>query len=103
LRRAVSKGKNQCAFNHTLATLYAEVGRCKDALDLLRKGLKMSQAIGPGSGEWLILGRRAEHYGLPEESATYYRRVEKPEHDDRLGISEWDPAQRRLAGLEARR
>lgn len=59
---------------HTLATVYAELGRMREALETLRRlvSLRCDQ---PEPGDWYVLGRIAEKWQLPEVAAALYRIV----------------------------
>jgi hypothetical protein len=82
---------------HTLATLYAELGRGAEAMQALHQEWQESGAPGPADADWYVIGRVAEDYGLPEEALAAYRRVSRPQQPD--AESTWVLAQRRLGAL----
>jgi tetratricopeptide (TPR) repeat protein len=64
---------------HTLACLYAQVGKGKEARELLLKAMDSAGYEEPDSAIWLGFGSIAEQYGLPDTALADYRRVQKPE------------------------
>ncbi len=59
---------------HTLATVYAEMGKTSEALDTLRRAVEVrGERI--EAADWYVLGRIAEQYGLNEVAAGLYRKV----------------------------
>jgi len=59
---------------HTLATIYAELGKTPEALDNLRRAVEM-RGERLEEVDWYVLGRIAEDYGLDEIAAALYRKV----------------------------
>ena len=59
---------------HTLATLYAELGKTPEALENLRRAVELRGERIEGE-DWYVLGRIAEDYGLDEVAAGLYRKV----------------------------
>ena len=59
---------------HTLATVYAELGKTPDALENLRRAVEIRGAR-IETADWYVLGRIAEQYGLDEVAAGLYRKV----------------------------
>lgn len=84
---------------HTLATLLAEKERAPEALQVLLQSMG-TERQNPASHDWLVLGRLAELYGLPDVARDYYRRVEPSENPRSAPQSSYVLAQRRLAALE---
>jgi tetratricopeptide (TPR) repeat protein/transglutaminase-like putative cysteine protease len=91
-------GSRDPAALHTLATLYAEVGRSVQAREALLESIEARGRDEPDSHDWYVLGRIAENYGEMETARDDYRRVTKPE-DSPLGGSAYLLAQNRLAVL----
>lgn len=92
-------GYRSSADLHTLAALYAELGRAAEAHRVLLQSLEASGEE-PAGAEWLVLGRLAEHFGLPEAARRYYRRVEPPEDAPLEAVSAHRLAARRLEAME---
>jgi len=59
---------------HTLATVYAELGKTPEALENLRRAVEM-RGERLEEEDWYVLGRIAEDYGLGEIAAALYRKV----------------------------
>ncbi len=99
-RKAVTLTKRPDASTlHTLATIEAFGGRPPaDAVATLRRALKVRDGkVQPA--DWLVLGRVAEAYGLPEAATACYRRVTPATAEDLASPGEL--AARRLKGLTA--
>ncbi|HET9226283.1 MAG TPA: hypothetical protein VFR31_06430, partial [Thermoanaerobaculia bacterium] len=84
---------------HTLASLYAEMGKTAEAYRVILQALEASGPGGPDADDWYVFGRLAEHYGLPDAARSYYARVAPPEPGRLSYISTWRLAQQRLAVL----
>ncbi len=83
----------------TLAAVYAELGKTPDALENLRQAVQLRGGR-LDDGDWYVLGRIAEQYGLNDLAAGLYRKVPlKPiaGRDDAYAV-----AQRRLKKVEKR-
>ena len=79
-----------------LAALYAETGRSVEARTALLQGIDGTNAGVLHDGDWYVLGRIAENYGVDDYAITAYRKVGKKD-DGAATVNEL--AQRRLAGL----
>ncbi len=78
-RKAVNlSGSTNEAILHTLASQYAEAGRCREARKTLDEVIRLSGNDTPSSDDWYVLGRIAEEYGMTETAVKYYKKVEKP-------------------------
>jgi tetratricopeptide (TPR) repeat protein len=86
---------------HTLATVYAELGRLSEARDVLLSVLESRAGPELESPDWYILGRIAEDYGVARAAEAAYERVEPPEDSSGLTSSTYSIAQRRLEALRA--
>jgi transglutaminase-like putative cysteine protease/Flp pilus assembly protein TadD len=74
-RRAVElSGRQEPGVLHTLATIYAELGRANDARDILLEGIELNGGE-TRSEDYYVLGRIAESYGESEAALADYRRV----------------------------
>ena len=99
-RRGVKQSSgNSYAVLHTLATLYAEVGRCKEAREILFTSMKAGGNLTPKSDDWLVLGRIAEKYGEWQTAREAYERVEKQNEPYNMATSSYVLAKKWLAGL----
>lgn len=84
---------------HTLATLYAELGRGPEARQLLLKSLELEDREEPLPHDWYVLGRIAEAYGLLESARKMYEKA----LSDKPGPLDTDAlARARLAELKGR-
>ena len=78
---------------HTLAAVYAELGKTSEALENLRRAVEV-RGERSEEADWYVLGRIAEQYGLDEVAAGLYRKV--PAKQDAAADSVYVLAQRRL-------
>jgi transglutaminase-like putative cysteine protease/predicted Zn-dependent protease len=86
---------------HTLAALYAEIGKTAEAYQVILQALAAKRAETPDSNDWYVFGRLAEHYGLPDAARRYYARMTPPETGAAAGLlSTYRLARRRLAIVE---
>lgn len=81
---------------HTLAALYAEQGKITEAIKHLHSSLDISLREFGGGDSYYILGRIAEHSGLPDIAAELYQKVSM----ELATIHVHYAAQKRLAGLK---
>ncbi len=103
-RTAVSLSQgNDDNILHTMAALYAEVGRCEEAKRILDREMELNGLVAPGSDEWYVIGRIAEQYGLPAAGREAYRQVDAPEAGDIAWLSCYTLALRRLQAMERER
>jgi len=97
-RSANLKGYETYPPLHTLAALYAEIGRTAEAYQIILQALGARSDEKPSPDDWYVFGRLAEHYGRPDMARVYYERVKQdPGEADEL--STWGLARRRLAVL----
>jgi len=61
---------------HTLATVYAEKGRAKEAQQVLAQSIEAGVLDEPRSDDWYVVGRLAEQCDLADEARRSYGRVE---------------------------
>lgn len=85
---------------HTLAAVYAEMGKTSEAYRLILQAIAARSNETPRSDDWYVFGRLAEHYGLPDVAREYYRRVSPPESKQAESLSTHALAARRLAVLD---
>jgi tetratricopeptide (TPR) repeat protein len=84
---------------HTLACLYAEQGKTKEARELLLKAMDVSALPEPNSSVWFALGQIAEQYGEASAARAIYARVEKSDFE--VPGTSYAMAQQRLAVLKS--
>ncbi|WP_224362535.1 DUF3857 domain-containing transglutaminase family protein [Hyalangium versicolor] len=69
------------SYVHTLATLYAELGKGPEARQFLLKSLDLHGAAVLEGYDWYVVGRIAESYGLLGEARTAYVRAKSSKPD----------------------
>ena len=97
--KATQLAKDNAAILHTLACLYAEAGKTKEAHDLLLRGMDDLNLDEPNEDYWYAFGRIAEQYGEREIAIADYRKLEKPKEVMDIPESTWRLAQMRLKAL----
>jgi tetratricopeptide (TPR) repeat protein len=100
-QRAVEKSPKDADYLHTLACLYATIGKVKEARDLALRAMEMRALESPDGNYWYTFARIAEQYGERDTAIEMYRKVTKPELDARLADSTYRLAQDRLKALNA--
>jgi predicted Zn-dependent protease len=96
-QQAVAQEPDSSASLHTLATLYAEAGRVKEAQQVLAQSIAARPDGAARSDDWYVVGRLAEHCGLGAEAREAYARVDDGPQPRLNGTGAL--ARRRLAGL----
>jgi tetratricopeptide (TPR) repeat protein len=91
--------KDNAHILHTLACLYAETGKAKEAHDLLLRSMDELNLDEPNDDYWYALGRIAEQYGEREIAVADYRKLEKPKEPRAAPTSSYRLAQMRLKAL----
>jgi tetratricopeptide (TPR) repeat protein len=86
---------------HTLACLYAETGKTKEAHDLLLRAMDDWNLDEPNDEVWYVLGRIAEQYGERDIAIADYRKMKKPKEIIAIPTSTWRLAQMRLTAMGA--
>ena len=84
---------------HTLACLYAETGRTKDARELLLRSMDDLNLDEPNDDYWYAFGRIAEQYGERDVAIADYRKLQKPKFALAIPISSYTLAQMRLKAM----
>jgi len=69
------------SYVHTLATIYAELGKGQEARQLLLKSLELQGASVLQAYDWYVVGRIAESNGLMEEARAAYLRAKSSKPD----------------------
>jgi len=99
--KSTQLAKDNPSILHTLACLYAEVGRTKEAYDLLLRGMDEMDQDEPDDDYWYAFGRIAEQYGERDIAIADYRKLEKPKRARYIPSSTYRLAQMRLKILGA--
>ena len=94
--KSTQMAKDNPSILHTLACLHAEVGRTKEAHDLLLRGMDDMNLDEPNDAYWYAFGRIAEQYGERETAIADYRKLEKPKRALEIPTSTYRLAQMRL-------
>jgi predicted Zn-dependent protease len=97
--KATQLAKDNAAILHTLACLYAEAGKTKEAHDMLLRGMDELNLDEPNEDYWYAFGRIAEQYGEREIAIADYRKLEKPKEPLSIPTSTYRLAQMRLKAL----
>ncbi len=99
--RATEMEKDAPFILHTLACLYAETGRTKEAHDVLLRAMDLWNLDEPNDEVWYVLGRIAEQYGERDIAIADYRKLKKPDRILAIPTSTWRLAQMRLNAMGA--
>ena len=86
---------------HTLGCVYAELGKTKEARDVLMESMDELDLDEPDDNYWYAFGRIAEQYGEKEVALTDYGRVTKPKKDYQIPDSSYQLAQMHITALNA--
>jgi tetratricopeptide (TPR) repeat protein len=86
---------------HTLGCLYAEVGKTKQAREVLIQSMNQLNLDEPDSNYWYALGRVAEQYGEEKIAFADYNNVERPTRTISIPDSSYRLAQMRLKAMAA--
>lgn len=99
--QAVQAAKDNPGILHTLACLYAEVGRTTEARDLVLRAMDEWELDEPNDDVWYVFGRIAEQYGERDIAIADYRKLQKPKEPLEIPTSTYRLAQMRLKLLGA--
>ena len=97
--KATQLAKDNPHILHTLACLYAETGKAKEARDLLLRSMDELNLDTPDDDYWFAFGRIAEQFGEQEIAISDYKKLEKPKHLLEIPTSSYTLAQNRLKVL----
>jgi tetratricopeptide (TPR) repeat protein/transglutaminase-like putative cysteine protease len=97
--RAAELSKNKAADLHTLGCVYAEVGKTKEAREVLIQAMDVLNLDEPDDDYWYAFGRIAEQYGERDVAIADYVRVKKPKKAVEIPDSSYQLAQIRLQAL----
>jgi transglutaminase-like putative cysteine protease/tetratricopeptide (TPR) repeat protein len=98
--KATQLSNNNTSYSHTLGCLYAEVGKTKEAREVLIRSMDLRNLDEPDFNYWYAFGRIAEQYGALDVAITDYQRVNKPEKPIQIPDSSYLLAQMRLRALQ---
>src|SRR5947209_11704634 len=98
-RAATLSSYGNASHLHTLASIYAEMGKTAEAYRLILQSLAARNDEAPGADDWYVFGRLAEHYGLPDVARDYYKRVSPAASREEEAMSTHALVARRLATL----
>jgi predicted Zn-dependent protease len=84
------------AILHTLACLYADTGKEREARETLLQAMEAAHISEPDDGIWFGLGRIADEYGEKEAALAAYNRVKRPTRPEMERDSTWSLAQERI-------
>jgi tetratricopeptide (TPR) repeat protein len=99
--KATQLAKDNPHILHTLACLYADTGRTKEARELLLRSMDELNLDQPDDDYWYAFGRIAEQYGERDIAIADYRKLEKPKFALAIPTSSYTLAQMRLKAMGA--
>jgi tetratricopeptide (TPR) repeat protein len=97
--KATQMDQNSPAILHTLACVYAETGRTKEAHDLLLRAMDELNLDEPDDDYWYAFGRIAEQYGERDVAISDYRKLAKPKETMQISTSSYQLAQNRTKAM----
>lgn len=100
--KATQLSQNNASNLHTLGCLYAEVGKTKEAREVLVQAMDLLNLDEPDSNYWYAFGRIAEQYGENQVAAADYARVTKPKQASQIPGSSYRLAQIRLKAMQGK-
>lgn len=98
--KAAQLSGNSANILNTLACVYAELGKTKEAHEVLIQGMDSQNLDEPEDDYWYGFGRIAEQYGEREAAIADYNHIKKPEQAAQIPTSSYRLAQLRLEVLE---
>jgi len=98
--KATQLSNNSTSILHTLGCVYAEVGKTKEAREVLVQSMDSLNLDEPDDNYWYAFGRIAEQYGERDAARADYGRVTKPKLAVLIPVSSYRLAQMRLQGLQ---
>ena len=97
--KAAQMDQNSPAVLHTLACLYAETGKTKEARDLLLRAMDELNLDEPDDDYWYAFGRIAEQYGERDVAISDYGKLTKPKSAMGISTSSYQLAQNRTRAM----
>jgi transglutaminase-like putative cysteine protease/tetratricopeptide (TPR) repeat protein len=98
--RAAGLVESSGAILHTLGCLYAEVGKTREAREVLLQAMTSRNLSEPNSDFWYAFGRIAEQYGENEIALNQYKKVTPPKDTALDYFSVYRLAQNRVQALK---
>jgi Flp pilus assembly protein TadD len=99
VKGAQSSQNNNAGMLHTLGCVYAEIGKTKEAREVLIQAMDQLNLEEPDGNYWYAFGRIAEQYGENDVAAADYSRVKKPGNPALLASSSYRLTHIRLAAM----
>ena len=99
--KAAQLSGNNTSILHTLGCVYAEVGKTKEAREVLIQAMDDLNLDEPDENYWYAFGRIAEQYGERDAALANYARVTKPKRAVEIPDSTYYLAQVRLRSLRS--
>jgi len=90
--KASQLAQNNASILHTLGCVYAELGKTKDAREVLIQAMDLLELDEPNADYWYAFGRIAEQHGEREIAADDYAKVNRPTHDWQIPSSTYSLA-----------
>jgi tetratricopeptide (TPR) repeat protein len=84
---------------HTLGCAYAEIGKTREAREVLLQSMAARNIDEPTDDFWYAFGRIAEQYGERDIALADYAKVKPPEDASLIYQSSYELAQRRMKAL----
>ncbi|HEY4841983.1 MAG TPA: DUF3857 domain-containing protein [Terriglobales bacterium] len=97
--RAGDLSRKRPGILHTLGCIYAEVGKTKEAREVLVQSMDATGLDEPNADYWYAFGRIAEQYGERDAALADYARVTKPREAVEIPDSTYRLAQIRIEAL----
>jgi len=97
--KAAQLSQNNASMLHTLGCVYAEVGKTKQAREVLIQAMDSLNLDEPDENYWYAFGRIAEQYGEYDAARSDYMRVAKPKKQIDIHDSSYQLAQIRLKAM----
>src|SRR5262249_30785873 len=99
--KSAQASQNSPGVLHTLGCAYAEVGKTKEAREVLIQAMDLLALDEPEANYWYALGRIAEQYGEHAIAIADYKKVDRPKQPIQIPDSSYRLAQMRLDALSA--
>jgi tetratricopeptide (TPR) repeat protein len=96
---AAQANQNNGNVLHTLGCIYADVGKTKEAREVLVHAMDVGNLDEPNDAFWYAFGRVAEQYGEAQVARANYERVSTPKKASQVPGSPYRLAQMRMNGL----
>lgn len=97
--KAAQLSRNSPSILHTLGCAYAEIGKTKEAREVLLQAMDSLNLDEPDDNYWYAFGRIAEQYGEYDTARSDYTRVAKPKRPIDIHDSSYRLAQMHLNAI----